>query len=155
MDQAAIERILTGCELFRDLEQSDIERIVRLCRLESFEGGTEVIQQGDFVKHMYIIADGRVMLERSTNLGNRQGVMPVDVLGKGRVFGCWSTLLDEPHILMCTVTCQKPTKTLVIEGSELRKVMLSDKELGFKILQNLCLYLRKRLHVLYGAMEKI
>jgi hypothetical protein len=33
--------------------------------------------------------------------------------------------------------------------------MLAEKELGFKVIQNLCLFLRKRLQVVYGAMEKI
>ena len=155
MEQEEIGSVVERCELFRNLESRDIERIVGLCRVETYESGAEVIRQGDFVTSLYIVAEGRVVLERSLDMGARRGVVPVDILGKGRVFGCWSTLLDEPHILMCTVTCGRPTTALVIEGSELRKLMLGDKDFGFKIIENLCLFLRKRMHVLYGAMEKL
>jgi hypothetical protein len=77
------------------------------------------------------------------------------MLGKGRVFGCWSTLLDEKHTPMCSAVCRKPTKLLVIKGPNLRQIMLDNTELGFNILERLCFLLRDRLKGAYKAMENI
>ncbi|MCK4787195.1 MAG: Crp/Fnr family transcriptional regulator, partial [Desulfobacteraceae bacterium] len=74
---------------------------------------------------------------------------------KGRVFGCWSTLLGEPHNLMSSATCQKPTKIVTMKGTDLRNMMLNNTDLGFKVLEKLCFLLRDRIEGAYGAMEKI
>ena len=74
---------------------------------------------------------------------------------KGRVFGCWSTLLDDPHILMSSAVCQTPTKIVSLIGSELREMMIEDAELGFNLLERLSFLLRDRIQAAYGALEKI
>jgi CRP/FNR family cyclic AMP-dependent transcriptional regulator len=79
----------------------------------------------------------------------------METLGKGRVLGCWSTLLDLPHILMSSAACQKPTTTLAIKGADLRKIMISNAALGFNIMERLSFLLRDRIQAAYGAMEKI
>lgn len=94
-------------------------------------------------------------MERSIDLGNRKGNVVIEALGKGRVLGCWSTLLGEPHILMSSATCQKQTKVAVIKGSDLRQMMIDSSKLGFNILERLFFLLRDRIQSAYGAMEKI
>ena len=88
-------------------------------------------------------------------LGTKKGKTVIGVLGKGRALGCWPTLLSEPHNHMSSAACQKPTKVVAIQGSDLRELMLSNMEFGFKALENLCLSLRDRIQGAYGAMEKI
>ncbi|MBE9570287.1 MAG: Crp/Fnr family transcriptional regulator, partial [Proteobacteria bacterium] len=56
---------------------------------------------------------------------------------------------------MSSAACQKPTKVVAIQGSDLREMMLSKIEFGFKVLENICLSLRDRIQVAYGAMERI
>jgi CRP-like cAMP-binding protein len=94
-------------------------------------------------------------LERSVDLGTRKGSAVIRILSKGRVFGCWSSLLDERHTIMSSAVCRKPTKVLVIKGKDLRQMMLDNSELGFKILERLCFLLRDRLKGAYEAMESI
>jgi CRP-like cAMP-binding protein len=120
-----------------------------------YEPGGYIFRQGDFGEHLYVIAEGHIFLERSMDVGTRQGSVVIGILGKGRVFGCWSTLLDEPHNLMSSATCQKPTKIVTIKGSDLRNMMLDNADLGFKILERLCFLLRDRIEGVYGALEKI
>ena len=79
----------------------------------------------------------------------------IDALGKGRFLGCWSTLLNEPHILMSSASCQKATTVISIMGADLREIMLSDFELGFRVMERLCFQLRDRIKAAYGAMEKV
>jgi CRP-like cAMP-binding protein len=155
MDGSEIQDALERCEFFKDLEKNNIRMIAKLCRVETYEAGEFVFQQGDFGDRIYIIAEGQVSLERSVDLATRHGSAMIGMLGRGRVFGCWSTLLDEPHTLMCSAVCQKSTKVLVIQGADLRRMMLDNRELGFSILERLCFLLRDRIQGAYGAMEKI
>ncbi len=155
MNTSEVRQVLESCEFFKGLEQSSIEKIASLCQVEAYEPGEYVFRQGDFGQHLYIIAEGHIFLERAMDMGARQGNVVISILGKGRVFGCWSTLLAEPHNLMSSATCQKPTKVVAMKGSDLRKLMVSSTKLGFKVLERLCFLLRDRIQGAYGAMEKI
>jgi CRP-like cAMP-binding protein len=141
---------------FKGLDDQVIQKIAVLGHVISLKGGEQVFNQGDFGEKIYIIVEGYVLLERDTDLGHhREGKVVIDALGKGRFLGCWSTLLNEPHILMSSAICQKPTKVISIKGAELREIMLSDFELGFCVMERLCFQLRDRIKAAYGAMEKV
>jgi CRP-like cAMP-binding protein len=155
MEHSEIEKILHSCEFFKGLDDADIKKIAELCEVKTYEIGEYMFQQHDFGEHLYIIAEGHVFLERSRDMGERKGSVIIDALGKGRVLGCWSTLLGESHILMSSATCQKPTKTVIIKGAALRKMMTDNGSLGFNLLEKLCFLLRDRIKAAYGALEKI
>jgi CRP-like cAMP-binding protein len=155
MNQSEIEAILGESEFFRKMKTEDIKKIAPLCKLTSHDAGDYVFQQGDFGEHLYVIADGQVFLERSLDMGNRKANVVIEALGKGRVVGCWSTLLDDPHFMMTSASCQKPTKILSLKGTELRKLMKDDNEIGFHVLERLCFLLKDRIQAAYGALEKI
>ncbi len=155
MNRTEIEHVLETCEFFEMLEKSHIELIAGLCTVDQYKGGENVFCQNDFGEHIYIIAKGHIFLERSIDLGSRKGNVVIEALGKGRVLGCWSTLLGEPHILMSSASCQKPTTVVTIRGSDLREMMIDNSKIGFNILERLCFLLRDRIQAAYGAMEKI
>ena len=155
MNREEMGQVLKSCEFFKSLGSSDISEIASLCQVKSYESGEYVFQQGDYGEHLYVIAQGYIHLERSVDLGTKKGSVLIEVLGKGRVLGCWSTLLDMPHILMASATCQKPTSIIAMKGSDLRKLMIGNTELGFNIMERLCFLLRDRVQAAYGAMEKI
>ena len=150
-----IQKILQRCELFQGLSKNDIESVAILCRLEKFQAGEPVYQQGDFGDRLYIIAEGQVALERSLDLGARKGSAVMGLLGAGRAFGCWSTLLDDAHNLMSSIVCRKQTRVVVIDGAALRQLMVENLQLGFNVLEKLCFMLRDRIQSAYGAMDKI
>jgi CRP-like cAMP-binding protein len=155
MESAEIEQTLANCEFFKGLEKSEIRNIAGICRVQSYEQGEAVYQPGIFGEHLYIIARGQVVLERTLNMGSRQGRVAIATLGKGRVFGCWSTLLNEPHMMMLRTFCQTPATILVLTGADLRDLMIRDTRFGFNVMERLCLLLRDRIQAAYGAMEKI
>jgi CRP-like cAMP-binding protein len=155
MAQLEIQQALEGAELFRDLGKPETQKIAGLCAMDVYEPGQYVFRQGDFGDRIFIIADGKVYLERAVDVGTRKGNVVIGILGKGRVFGSWSTLLNAPHNLMSSACCQGPTKIVSLKGSELRALMESNTLLGFNILEKLCFLLRDRIQSAYGAMEKI
>jgi CRP/FNR family transcriptional regulator, cyclic AMP receptor protein len=155
MNQSDIEIALEKCEFFKRLEKEYIQKIANLCDLAQHESGDYVFRQGDFGDHLYIIADGQVFLERSLDMGSRKAKVVIETLGQGRVFGCWSTLLDDPHILMSSACCHKPTKVISLKGTDLRNMMEDDRNVGFHIMERLCFLLRDRIQAAYGALEKL
>ena len=155
MESAEIEEILASCELFKGLGQSEIRNIAKICRVNTYDKGALVYQQGDFGEIIYIIANGQVVLEKTVDMDSREGRVVIATLGRGRVFGCWSTLLDEPHIMMLRTFCQTPATILVLKGAKLRKDMVSDTRFGFNVMEKLCFLLRERIQSAYGAMEKM
>lgn len=155
MEPSEIYQALERSEFFRGLQQSDIEKIAGLCRIKAYEPGQYIFQQGEEGENILVIAEGKVALERTVELGSRKGTVLIGLLGKGRVLGCWSTLIGEPHNLLSSAFCQLPTRVLVLKGAELRSVMRQNTALGFRVLERLCFVLRDRIQAVYGAMEKI
>ena len=155
MKPKGIEEVLASCEFFKGLSAGEIRKIGGICEGRSCKAGSPLFQQGDFGEHLYIIAEGLVHLERSMKIGNRKGNIVIETLGKGRVLGCWSTLLNEPHIVMSTAICQKATTVLVLQGARLRELMTDNSTLGFNVLERLCFLLRDRIQAAYGALDKI
>ena len=155
MYPAEIASALERCEIFSGLEKDDIKKIAGLCWVKIFNPGEYIFRQGELGENIYVIAEGHVFLERAIDLGLRKGNAIIGTLGKGRALGCWSTLLDEPHHLMASATCQKATKVVIFRGADLRNMMLDNVELGLNVFRKLCFILRGRLQGAFGAMEKI
>lgn len=155
MEREAMEQAIAGCEFFQGLGPGDVSKITALCWERSFDDGECVFQQGDYGEHLYVIAEGQVVLERTVDLGVRKGTVTIEALGRGRVMGSWSTLLDQPHLLMSSAVCQNPTRLLVMRGADLRHLMLSNTALGFNVMEKFCFLLKDRIQAAYGAMEKI
>lgn len=155
MNSSEIEQALENCEFFKGMPPEEIRQIADICDVSNYQAGDFLFQQGDFGEHLYIIAKGHVTLERSINIGTRKGNVVIEALGKGRVLGCWSTLLAEPHILMSSANCQRPSRILVMQGARLRQMMTAKPRIGFHVLERLCFLLRDRIQAAYGAMEKI
>jgi len=155
MDPSEIQNIIEHCELFKGLNTDELEGIIKLGQVEVYEAGDKILNQGDFSDKLYIIAEGHVFLERSIDLGTRKGSVTLSLLGRGRVLGCWSTLLGEAYPLMSSAICKEHAKVVVIRSPALREMILSDFHFGFKVMERLCSILRDTLQGAYGAMEKI
>ena len=155
MKPTDIEASLEKCPFFTGIEPSEMHQIAKLCQTEDFEAGETIFEQGDLGECLYIITEGLVELERSVMLTQKKGRVVIDRLGRNRLLGCWSTLLNQPHILMASATCHKPTKVIVLNGNDLRRLMENEADLGFHMLERLCFLLRDRIEHAYGALEKI
>ncbi len=155
MDRREIENVLEESEFFQGMAREHIEKVAQLCKWESYETGETVFAQGDLGNRLFIIHQGHISLERALDMGLRKGRVVIEILGRGRVLGCWSTLLGEPHKLMSSATCQKPTTLVSMKGSELRNLMVNTSDLGLKVMERFCFLLRDRIQAAYGALEKI
>ena len=155
MEIEEIQQALATSEFFKGFDSKSINAIAGICQVKTCKGGEFLFRQGDFGEHLYVIIDGQIHLERAMDFGQRKGSVVIESLGKGRILGCWSTLLNAPHVLMSSANCQRPTRVLAVKGSQLHEMMTQNTDLGFNILERLCFLLRDRIQAAYGAMEKI
>ena len=150
-----IKSTLQSCGFLKNISTAHLDTIADFCNIDTYKAGAYVFQQGDFGEDLYIIVDGYIFLERAMDIGSHKGSVVIDALGKGRTLGCWSTLLDEPHVLMSSASCQKDSTVIRLKGRQLRKCMEEDTPFGFFMLERLCFLLRERIQAAYGAMDKI
>jgi CRP-like cAMP-binding protein len=155
MQTEAIRSILAASELFKGLDPNQIADIAPICRPCRFDAGDTIYRQGGVGEEIFIIAEGQVVLERAVSVGPRKGTVPVAFLGQTKIIGAWSTLLSEPHQLMLSAVCKRAATLISINGADLRRLMLRDIELGFRILEKLCLLLRERVQVTLGALDNL
>ena len=152
MTASEIIETLQQCEIFSTSDEADIAQIASLCQVKSFEPGSTVFIQGEFGTNIYLITEGQVALIRSVRLGNKDGSLTIDILGKGRGMG-WSSLLCDPCSLSVSAICQKPTRLVCLSGADLRSTLESNPELGFKVMDRLAQIVGNRLRATYGAID--
>ncbi|WP_319407803.1 cyclic nucleotide-binding domain-containing protein [uncultured Desulfosarcina sp.] len=155
MANPEIQSTLQSCGFLKNISKAHLDTISGFCDIDHYKAGTYVFRQGDFGEDLFIIVDGYVFLERAMDIGSHKGSVVIDALGKGRTLGCWSTLLDEPHVLLSSASCQKDSTVIRLKGRQLRKCMEEDTSFGFFMLERLCFLLRERIQAAYGAMDKI
>ena len=158
----SIEKIvatLRTCELFSELNDNEVQSISQLCQVEKFRAGDKIYEQGDLGIKLYILATGRVTLERKFDLaGTRKARINVFSLleqTNRRLMGSWFTLIGKQHVHMCSAICETPTKLVSMRCSDIRNTMVKDSKIRIKILEKLVLLLRNRIISSYEAMETL
>ncbi len=131
-----IKEALGELQLFEELNDAQLEKIAELCREEVYEAGATVITEGEIAKDLYIVEDGRVVLEMTIRLGSgsgRQGV--IDVITNGQVFG-WSAIA-ELHQLTMSARCIEKTTVIALDGAELRRLFEEDSYIGYRVMERI------------------
>jgi CRP-like cAMP-binding protein len=159
MSLEEITEILRMCELFCELSDNELQSIAQLCQIEEFETGNTIYKQDSIGAKLYILARGRVALERKIDLGDTRkakvNVFSLRERANRRVMGSWYTLIGKQHIHMCSAICEKPTKIVSMRCKDLRDTMVKDSMIRIKILENLVLLLRDRIISSYEAIETL
>jgi CRP-like cAMP-binding protein len=154
-----ITEILRMCELFSELSDNEMGSIAKLGRIEKFEPGEKIYEQGSIGTKLYILSQGRVTLERTVDLGGHRvaniTVFALKELKNRRLMGGWSALVGEQHVQMCSAVCEKPTKVISMRCSDLRETIIKNSTIRIKILEKLILLLRDRIYSSYGAIETL
>ena len=147
---------LRTCELFALLNEEEMQRLTTslptACEAESYQAGDHIFEQGGHSARLYIIVDGQVLLQRSVNIGDKEAMWPLGLLGKGRAMG-WSALLYGPRYLTASAICRRPTRVISIEGTSLRSVLEKQPGVGFKVMDRLACMLGERLRTAYNTLE--
>jgi len=136
---------LKNSDLFGGLEAAYLERLSSLCRGGSYRQGTIIFKEGDEAKELYILTDGRVVLEIDLRPIPDRPTIPtaIEVVTRGECIG-WSALV-EPHIYTLSARCMTNCTALAINADMLRKALADDNSLGYEVMKRLSKIIAGRL----------
>jgi CRP-like cAMP-binding protein len=159
MEPGKIVKTLKKCELFKDLTEDELHSIAKMGKIEAYDTGDEIFQQGNVGTKLYVLCEGHISLYRKINLGkSRKGFASVYEARETpyrRLLGGWSALVGKRHVQMCIARCESPSKVISITTENLRTFFEKDIEIRVKILEKLVLLLRDRLESSYSALQTL
>jgi len=118
---------LSGIELLRELSYSELLEVAGVLRSEEVPSGKVVLREGETSAAVYIVAHGRVSVERG---GKR-----LAALTSGSHFGEMALLTNRPR--SATVVTLEPTRLLVLTREALYPLFQQNPVLAVKFLWNL------------------
>lgn len=122
--------ILSEVEFFRGVSPAELDAILRLADLNSFEAEEYLFFQGDPADVFYIVVDGRVKLTQV----NEEGVQVIlNYPGPGEAFGIVAVLRE----MAFPVTAQtvEPTRLLAWNDDQLKAMILDYPQLGLNAIR--------------------
>jgi CRP-like cAMP-binding protein len=103
--------------LFDGVPAEDVRAVLSLARRRTFRRGEVVFHRGDPADSIHLISKGRFDVSIGTRLGE---VIALAIRGPGDTFGELALLTVEERT--ATVTALEPGETLVVRGTELRRL---------------------------------
>lgn len=134
-------RVISQAKYFRGLDADAIAGVDALMQVRGVTAGEHIYTAGAPAEHLFVLAEGRVKLSRTTESGRD---VVVDFIGPGQLFGTVPTLgrPDYPDSAEAlTVSC-----VLRIEGGDLREVMLRYPQVAVSVAEGLARQLEEARH---------
>ncbi len=130
------------CKEFTD---DQLNKLAELANEESFLAGTQMYQNGDPARSLFLIKEGKIVLFIDNYMGPHKPPMQVtvDMITKGESMG-WSAVV-EPYIYTLGALCIDDTKVISFDSFGLRKLMEEDNNLGYKVMQVIAKVISTRL----------
>lgn len=101
---------MDGIELFRDLPEAELRRLVAIAKRRRFGRGEVVFHRGDPADTLHLIARGRFAARVETNVGD---TVTISVFGPGEAFGELA-LLDSEQRRSTTIAAVEPGETYAV-----------------------------------------
>jgi signal transduction histidine kinase len=138
-----IEGILRISDLFSGLNDEELEKLLSLCREETYKAGAIVFNEGNPCHVMYILESGKVALEMNLHIGRTEEKVTIETVTRGGCL-CCSGLID-PHILTATGRTLEKTELIAIDTAELESLFQEDSGIAYKTMNNLAKVVASRL----------
>jgi CRP-like cAMP-binding protein len=120
--------ILRGSELFLDLTQDEMDRLIIHMRMIRAQKGFEIIRQGDSWDSFYVILSGRV----SVKIRKGSKTLKMEVLEKGDFFGEMALIANKPR--NATITSESVSELLVLKKDDFDSLLMNHPNRASKIL---------------------
>ena len=133
-------RTMKTIELFRGLNDTQLERITTISRRENFNEGDVILKQDAEGDTMYIIVNGQVEISVQAKGKSRLAIY----LGEGQVFG-EVALLDYGSRSATVTADEDGTVVYSVSRDGFDNLCMSDHLLGYLVMRNLALDLSFKL----------
>ncbi|MFC2002827.1 Crp/Fnr family transcriptional regulator [Chloroflexota bacterium] len=139
--------VLQKCEMFRALDDAQLQVVEKMCTHKVFELGEIIYKQDKIVDKLYVIGEGLVAIILEVGpLAQRQ----VQAAANFEVLG-WSAMIA-PHLSTATIKALEKTKVLVFNGQELRDLCLTYPEIGCRVSRGVARVIATRLRHAYTQL---
>ncbi|HOD35574.1 MAG TPA: cyclic nucleotide-binding domain-containing protein [Syntrophales bacterium] len=138
--------ILREANIFRNLNDTQIDKLASIAVSETHKAGTLLYKEGDLATHLYIVEEGKVFLQMETGMGSDRPPMriTVDTITGGQAMG-WSVFV-EPHKYTLSGLCMENSKLVSFEADKLRDLLNQDSVLGVEMMKGIVRVLASRLN---------
>ena len=134
-------RLLKQSELFKKVPAEELKVLTPLAHPKAFAPGTIIFSQSSSAEKVYILDQGLVALK--TSISNGLEITYEMIKKRGDSFG-WASLF-EPFQHTTTAICLEKTEVIVFERKQLYRIFPHHSLLGFRVMQNMCILLARRL----------
>jgi len=132
--------ILKKVYLFESLSVHELEKIEKISRMEAFGKDSMIFKEGDPGDRCYVITNGDVRISKFIpNIGEEA----LAVLKPGDFFGEMALIDNFPR--SAHAIANTDVAVLAISKTDLDKILIMDRELGYKLLWAFTKTLSKRL----------
>ena len=116
---------LQSMPIFAPLPEASLEKIIPLLQPQQLHAGTDIIQQGDVGKFLYVITKGKVMVLRK---GGQIREEVLATLPQGECFGEMSLISGEP--ISATIRAKTPVTLLKISKKDFDRLVQNNPSLS-------------------------
>ena len=122
-------------EIFKDLNQKQLEKIADLCEEIIFDDGDKIITDGNKTDFFFILESGSVDLRFEIPFRKTSKKMTVLTIKPGECFS-WSALVP-PHKSSLSGYSIGKSKAIKISGAKLLNLLERNSSIGYPIMRNL------------------
>lgn len=142
--------LFVNSAIFKDLDSSQIEKVVRVCHVDELKLGEYIFREGDEGERLYLIAQGAVRISRNIPGSGEEALV---VLKEGAYFGEMSLFDGQPRSTDAIVDSR--CLLLSITRAAFVELMEADKDLAYKVLSAMVRILSERLRTSNEQLRSI
>jgi len=129
---------LEGLAILKDFDQDQLKKILELCSIEEFQQDQRLFLEGEMAKDMWIVIDGSVELrfempDARTSTNESMISSHSDDIPESQVFG-WSCFISPYKMRLSAYCTSRRCQVIKINAEKLNKLMVSNTDIGFKIM---------------------
>ncbi len=140
MDNKKVKEFLVRIELFKDIRESEIEKIIEIIEERKYSSGDFLFSENTQRKNLFLVLDGDIELFKKSPMGEEKRLAlfsNYDFLGEGAL------LDDSPH--STSARAINDSILLLISRDKFRKLFDDNASTGFKILANIAKVISRRM----------
>jgi len=144
---------LRSCELFTGLSDEELEQIIALAAVETYEAGQEIFAERQPADRLFILSSGRVQMRIHLGSSLRPDrELTVEEVEPGRIFG-WSSLVTQQRFTASARALQ-PVTVIAVEAADLNALFDRNAHLGFVVMKQLAKVVASRLNHTRQRLEQ-
>ena len=142
-----MERVtmLSDVGLFRGLNEEQLGKIQRLCRLDKRPPGAVIFKEGDEAVDICVVVEGRVHLRFEMPGRETSQEQTLTTILPGKAFG-WSALVPPHKMTLSSYAGEQGCEFFRIGGNALYTVFEENSRVGYLCMRNLTRVIAKRFH---------